>query len=350
VGRAKAAATRAELRLAAAELAVKAGERGMAVMTLRQHLDEEPSHPVVLAALDEIFAAERRQAERIETLGLRAALAGPGERVPLWLERAELQKGLRDLAGARASLRAALAGGDDPRALRALAGVAEEAEAEAALQRLCAIVPDDEEALAGLAVLYERHGRSRELVRVLERQVALAPSSPGPLQALARRLRMAQRWDELADVLARLVRLDDGDDVRGELLDVRARLAEAVEDRDEQRARWAEVAEDALRLQRWVRAVEAYRRVGELLPPGDERADQLYRAGVICRDELGEYEAALECFAAAVASYAGGGEPPATLAEALARLQQARRGGGGRAGSTERASGAESAYHPRTGR
>src|SRR5439155_1658949 len=81
---------------------------------------------------DALLAAEARHADRVAVLGRRAALAEPDERRELYLSMAELQaSALGDLDGARQTLEAALALGDDVRVLRALASVADDETAMA---------------------------------------------------------------------------------------------------------------------------------------------------------------------------------------------------------------------------
>ena len=76
-------------------------------------------------------------------------------------------------------------------------------------------------------------------------------------------------------------------------------------------------------MERWGRAVEAHRRLAELDPRGERRSVELYRAGVIYRDQLAEFDEALGCFTSAADIYSADGlEPPSELAEALARLKR----------------------------
>jgi tetratricopeptide (TPR) repeat protein len=106
-------------------------------------------------------------------------------------------------------------------------------------------------------------------------------------------------------------------------LDVLARRAELTADRDDQLALYRELAAEAGRMERWGRAVEAHRRLAELDPRGERRGVELYRAGVIYRDQLAEFDEALGCFASAADIYSADGlEPPSELAEALARLKR----------------------------
>ena len=109
-----------------------------------------------------------------------------------------------------------------------------------------------------------------------------------------------------------------------------ARRAELANDRDEQLRLYHDLAGEAARLERWARAVDAHRRSAELEPQADGRGEQLYRAGVICRDHLAAFDEALDCFQAAADSYsADGSTPPSALAEAIDPIERARNTRGG---------------------
>jgi tetratricopeptide (TPR) repeat protein len=207
IARAAASSTRAAIHWVLATLASERGDDVAAAASLRGLLVEDAGHHEALLAL------------------------------------ATLQLKLGDPDAARANLERAVALGDDPRALRALARLADDDGAIACWERLRKVQADDTEALAQLASLYERHERWPELADVLERHVAVAnaeelpilveqqalvfarlglgdraetawrrlselrPTAPEPLQALARRFRSEQRWNELAAILERLVEL-----------------------------------------------------------------------------------------------------------------------------------------------
>jgi len=237
--------TRPPLRLALAEVERARGDHAAAEKILRQLLDGDADNLEALRALDALYAETRRPAERAPILARRAAREEPAARVPLLLALAELQAdALGDTTAAHATLEAALALGDDERVLRALARVADDERAVALWQRLRAQKPDDAEALAALAALFEHLERWRELAAVLEQQLgsaddetapplverlalvwtrlgdaaraeaawrrlaALRPEAADPLHALARLLRAQERWSELAELFERLVTLE----------------------------------------------------------------------------------------------------------------------------------------------
>lgn len=245
VERAETAATRATLRLALAGLERERGATAAAEALLRRVLADEPEHKEALRALDSLLAAAGRHADRIEPLGRLAAVEEPEARRALCLTLAELQeRTLGDAAGARATLEGALALGDEPRLLRALARLSDDEPAMELWKRLRAVLPDDAEALTELAALYDRHDRFAELAGVLERQLAtasaeaapalverqalvlarlgdraaaeaawrrltaLTPRAPEPWRAIARLCTSGERWSELAEVLERLVELE----------------------------------------------------------------------------------------------------------------------------------------------
>ena len=239
---------RPSLRLALAEVERARGDAKAAERILRRILDADAESLEALRTLDALLRGDKRPAEHAEILARRAAREEPAARVPLLLELAELQaNALGDATAARATLETALALGDDERVLRALARVADDETAVTLWQRLTARAPDDAEALAALASLYEHLERWRELAGVLDHQLtiagddetaptlverlalvwtrlgnharaeaawrrlaALRPDATAPLHALARRARTEERWGELADLLERLLELEPG--------------------------------------------------------------------------------------------------------------------------------------------
>jgi hypothetical protein len=64
------------------------------------------------------------------------------------------------------------------------------------------------------------------------------------------------------------------------------------------------------------------RRAAELEPSGAARAQRLYRAGLLCRDQLADFDEALACFEAAARNFgAAGTVAPQPLDDAIARLR-----------------------------
>ena len=301
VERATAPATRASLRLALVELEEERGDRAAAEALLQQLLAEAPEDRAALARLDALWTEARRHAERARLLARRAALEPPAERRELLLTLAGLQaQTLDDADSARATLEEALALGDDIRVTRALARLADDERAMTLWARVQASEPGDAEALTALAALYERHERWRELAEVLERQLvvapaaaaaalyeqqalvwtrlhereraeaawrrlaALQPDAPDPLRALARLMRAAERWSELAELLERLVALAPTDDERSDSATELARLeAETLERPERAIAAWQLVLAAGQRTDEALAALEAlYARTG----------------------------------------------------------------------------------------
>jgi len=340
---------RPSLRLALAQVERERGDRRAAEKILRQLLQDDANSLDALRALDGLLggllAGEERPKERVEVLARRAALEEPAARVELLLQLAELQvNAAGDPAAARTTLESALALGDDDRVLRALARLADDATAMALWQRLCDRAPADAEALSALSALYEHHERWRELAEVLERQLALAlaaavegaaamlveqlalvwtrlgegaraeaawrqlmtlqPTATDPLRALARILRGAERWNELAEILEQLATLDGGAATAAQL----ARLETETLERPERAiAAWHRVLAIEAESAEALAALEAlYARTNR----PDERRRMLER-----RAELalagGRADA---CAAAADAAAAAAGEGDATAA------------------------------------
>ena len=242
--RAASPATRASLRLALAGLERERGASAAAEALLLRVLADDPAAKEALRALDALYAADGRHADRVDVLRRRAALEEPDPRRDLLLSLAELQAAqLGDGDGARATLAGALELGHDERVLRAAARLADDATAMMLWSLVVAATPDDAEALTELAALYERHERFAELATILERQLStasaeaapalveqlalvrtrlgnraaaaaawrrlttLTPDAPAPWRALARVYTTAEAWPELAEVLERLVAL-----------------------------------------------------------------------------------------------------------------------------------------------
>jgi tetratricopeptide (TPR) repeat protein len=451
---------RASVRRAHALLERDRGEAAAAESLLRLALTDWPEDVASLRALDGVLAAAGRAKDRVGILGRLAALAPVDDRQGILLQRGELQTQLGDVAGARATLSNALDLGEEARLLAALARLADDDAALALWQRLHAREPHNQEALAALAGLYERHERWRDLGEILEKQladappeamaplleqqalvwtrlddaeraiatwrrlIALAPAATDALRGLARLYRARERHDELAEVLAtlldklpraeqlpvavqlaeletrrqrtdaaltawqRVLALDahhaDARDFLaqhgvtpppaidpaaaiaelagraaqasgaqrrelylelGALHESAHELSQAVEayrtvlpgvqllDLLEQHAKssrdigqrlelYDALAEEAGRLERWARAVEATRRAAELEPSGAARAQRLYRAGLLCRDQLADFDEALACFEAAARNFgAAGTVAPQPLDDAIARLR-----------------------------
>ncbi|MGZ3405433.1 MAG: hypothetical protein ACXVAN_03250, partial [Polyangia bacterium] len=154
---------------------------------------------------------------------------------------------------------------------------------------------------------------AKQLPAALEAYRALLSLDPGFIPALER--------------LERIYR-DSGQPA---ILEVLARRAELAPDRDEQLRLYQDLAGEAARLERWARAVDAHRRSAELERQAEGRGQQLYRAGVICRDHLAAFDEALDCFQAAADSYsADGAAPPDALVEGIERLRALRTRAAGR--------------------
>ena len=244
IERATEPATRAALRLSLAALQRERGRDAEAEALLERLTADEPAHVEALRALDALLADGARHADRVAILRRRAAAAGTDARRELLRELAALQADrLGDVEGARVTLEEALTLGDDADLLRSLARLADDERAMELWQRLRAGAPDDPEALAELAALYERHDRWRDLAEVLERQLAaateervpalveqqalvsarlgdragaeaawrklttLTPRAIDPWRALARIYNTTERWSELAAVLVELADL-----------------------------------------------------------------------------------------------------------------------------------------------
>jgi tetratricopeptide (TPR) repeat protein len=109
------------------------------------------------------------------------------------------------------------------------------------------------------------------------------------------------------------------------LLDVLEQHAEMARDREEQIRLYQALAEEAVRLERWARAVEAHRHAADLDRAGERRGAELYQAGLIYRDQLAEFDEALACFESATRCYGADGlDPPAELVEATAKARARR--------------------------
>jgi len=167
---------------------------------------------------------------------------------------------------------------------------------------------------AGTAGTAERQELYLELGSVLE----TARQMPAALEAYRALLALDAGFVPALERLERIYR-DSGQPA---LLEVLARRAELSVDRDEQLRLYQDLAGEAARLERWARAVDAHRRSAELEQEANGRGQQLYRAGLIYRDHLADFDEALGCFEAAVDSYsADGTTPPAGLEDAIARLK-----------------------------
>jgi tetratricopeptide (TPR) repeat protein len=160
----------------------------------------------------------------------------------------------------------------------------------------------------------ERQELYLELGSVLE----TARQVPAALETYRAALALDATFVPALERLERIYR-DNG---QAALLEVLERRAELAPDRDEQLRLYQDLAGEAARLERWARAVDAHRRSAELERQAEGRGQQLYRAGLIYRDHLADFDEALGCFQAAVESYsADGTTPPPPLAEAIERLR-----------------------------
>jgi tetratricopeptide (TPR) repeat protein len=122
------------------------GDTDAAVATLRNILEIDPQEREAIDALDRIFEAGAQHRQRIEILRKRIDLAGDaGARQELWRRVASLLE--RDV-------------GDVDEAIAACVSILDEN-------------PEDGQALETLARLYERQGRHRDRLEILERRLAL---------------------------------------------------------------------------------------------------------------------------------------------------------------------------------
>jgi tetratricopeptide (TPR) repeat protein len=122
------------------------GDTDAAVATLRNILEIDPQEREAIDALDRIFEAGAQHRQRIEILRKRIDLAGDATaRQELWRRVASLLE--RDV-------------GDVDEAIAACVSILDEN-------------PEDGQALETLARLYERQGRHRDRLEILERRLAL---------------------------------------------------------------------------------------------------------------------------------------------------------------------------------
>ncbi len=293
----------------AADAAASHGDGAAAARWYERVLALDARHPVAQSYLEASYREHRDWPALVALLGARAARLGPVERGEILAQVAAIEEHeLGDLAAAFRSLLDAFesdgrwsAHGDDlKRIARARDGWPLLA---ASMQRRAAAGPPAERQELYLelgSVLESAH----QLTAALEAYRALLTLDPTFLPALER--------------LERLYRTSG----QSALLEVIARRAELTHDRDEQLRLYQDLAGEAARLERWARAVDAHRRSAELELEADGRGQQLYRAGVICRDHLAAFDEALDCFQAAADSYsADGAAPPAALSEAIERLR-----------------------------
>ena len=125
------------------------GDTDAAVATLRSILESDPQEREAIDALDRIFEAGAQHRQRIEILRKRIDLAGDASaRQELWRRVASLLE--RDV-------------GDVDEAIAACVSILDEN-------------PEDGQALETLARLYERQGRHRDRLEILERRLALVGS------------------------------------------------------------------------------------------------------------------------------------------------------------------------------
>ncbi|MCU1279123.1 MAG: domain protein, putative component of TonB system, partial [bacterium] len=291
------------------EAAAVAVDEGDAAAWYERVVAVEPQHPIAQAYLESSYRERGDWRALVTLLRARAARLAADERGEVLAQLAAVEE--RELGKPDAAFAALLeafesdgrwaAHGDD---LKRLAAALDGWQLlAAALQRRAAAgsSADRLELYLELGGVLES---ARQLPAALEAYRAILTLDAGFVPALQR--------------LERIYR-DSGQPA---LLEVLARRAELTLDRDERLRLYQDLAGEAARLERWARAVDAHRRSAELEPQGDSRGQQLYRAGVICRDHLAAFDEALDCFQAAVDSYsAEGATPPATLAEAIERLR-----------------------------
>ena len=300
----------------AAALAVDEGDVARATGWYERVVTLEPQHPVAQAYLESTYRESGQWRALADLLRARAARLPAAERGEVLAQVAGVEeRELGDRGAAFSALLDALESdgrwpvyGDNLRRLAAdLDGWPLLA---ASLQRRAAAggAAERQELYLELGAVLEA---ARQLPAALEAYRALLAIDPGFVPALERLERIYRRNDQPA------------------LLEVLARLAELALDKDEQLRLYRDLAGEAARLERWARAVDAHRRSAELEPHADARGEQLYRAGLICRDHLAAFDEALDCFVAAADSYsADGAAPPAALAEAIERLRAGTRAAG----------------------
>jgi tetratricopeptide (TPR) repeat protein len=169
-------------------------------------------------------------------------------------------------------------------------------------ERLFEDDPHDAAVVAALARLYESNGRTRELLKLRERQVAVAKSAEARLP-----LRLA--------VARLLASLGESERALGVL---RENLAESPRDRDTSALLASQLEADA----RTTELRDLFRDQAALAEKdGDATAaaELWYRAAVACESKLADNEAAAELYARVVAL-----APHAESYDALARLASAR--------------------------
>jgi len=189
------AATADALRVRAAE-ALAAGDADRALALAREVLARSPAHAGALGLVQRLHENAGRWAQVDATLAARIEHASePRLRVDLWLARAELQRTrLRDVAGALASLRAALAIDASHPAARALVATLAASGDARALRDGLVELGSGEPTAEGRARLLARAAEIDELVRLdddaaaalLERAAAEAPGDPWLLERTAR--------------------------------------------------------------------------------------------------------------------------------------------------------------------
>jgi tetratricopeptide (TPR) repeat protein len=275
------------------------GDTDGAVATLRGILENDPQEREAIDALERIFEAGAQHRQRIEILRKRIDLAGDaGARQELWRRVASLLE--RDV-------------GDVDEAIAACVSILDEN-------------PEDDQALETLARLYERQGRHRDRLEILERRLALVGAGRKPQRA-AERLALSrqiaallegplgdpagalERWQEVlgeapadAEALAALERfLAPGTD--GAL---RLGAAQALEPVYERGGRFAELAA----------VVRVYI---EAQTDARTRLEQLMRLASLEEAQLGDAEAARATTARAIRDALA--EPElSTLLDAYERL------------------------------